>query len=379
MSKPGVRWMWLIGLLYIPVETAAQSPTFDIYWVDVEGGAATLVVSPTGESLLIDTGYPGADNRDASRILAATQEAGLTRIDYLVITHFHRDHVGGLQALAGMIPIEKCFDHGTTTEESNQQWLDAYLSVCGDKRAAVEAGEKIPFGSVEIDVIASDGRLVTTPVNNGGSNTLCVTAEHKPQASPENQRSVGALFTYGRFTFLDLGDLNWAKEVELSCPVNKVGEVTLYQTSRHGAWDDGGLADAPLCDQASGRRREQRSAEGAGGTSPGFREVSTAHYDRIAESPGIEGIWQGHRSLLDPDPAHNTAEDMIANLEETAECTAIGFGRRSARTARSPSRTAATGSAEPTRRAEPGACARGALAWLDGEPIGQRDSGRSAR
>ena len=98
MSKPVVRWMWLIGLLCIPVETAAQSRAFDIYWVDVEGGAATLVVSPTGESLLVDTGFPGTDNRDAKRIFAATQEAGLTRIDYLVITHFHRDHVGGLSS-----------------------------------------------------------------------------------------------------------------------------------------------------------------------------------------------------------------------------------------------------------------------------------------
>ncbi len=209
MSKPVVRWMWLIGLLCIPVEAAAaQSRTLDIYWVDVEGGAATLVVSPTGESLLVDTGYPTEDDRDAKRIFAAAQEAGLTRIDYLVITHFHADHVGGLQALAEMIPIETCLDHGTTTEESNQRWLDAYFSVCGDKRAAVEAGEKIPFGAVEIDVIASDGRLLTTPVNGGGFNALCATAEHKPQASPENRRSVGALFTYGRFTFLDLGDLN---------------------------------------------------------------------------------------------------------------------------------------------------------------------------
>ena len=321
MSKPVVRWMWLIGLLCVPVETAtAQGRTFDIYWVDVEGGAATLVVSPTGESLLVDTGFPGSDDRDAKRIFAATQEAGLTRIDFLVITHFHRDHVGGLQALAEMIPIEKCFDHGTSTEESNRQWLDAYLSVCGDKRAVVEAGEQIPFGAVEIDVIASDGRLITTPLNGGESNPLCAAAEHKPQASPENQRSVGVLFTYGRFTFLDLGDLNWAKEVELSCPINRVGEVTLYQTSRHGAWDDAGSPAHVYAIKPQVIVVNNGPRKGLGGTSPGFREVSTAHYDRIAKSPGIEGIWQGHRSLLDPDPAHNTAADMIANLEDTAEC-----------------------------------------------------------
>ena len=321
MWKPIVGWIWLMGLLCIPVETAlAQSRNFDIYWVDVEGGAATLVVSPTGESLLIDTGFRTDDDRDAQRILAAAQEAGLNRIDYLVITHFHADHVGGLQALAELIPIETCLDHGTTTEENNQRWVDAYLGVCGDKRAAVEAGEKIPFGTVEIDIIASDGRLITTAVNDGRFNPLCATAEHKPQASPENQRSVGALFTYGRFTFLDLGDFNWAKEVELSCPINKVGEVTLYQTSRHGAWDDAGSPTHLYAIKPQVVVVNNGPRKGLGGTSPSFSEVSTMHYDRIVKSPGIEGIWQGHRSLLDPDPAHNTAEEMIANLEGTAEC-----------------------------------------------------------
>ncbi len=321
MATSVIRWIGLIGAVCMWADTAtAQSRTLDIYWVDVEGGAATLVVSPTGESLLVDTGFPQADNRDAKRIFAATQEAGLTRIDYLVMTHFHRDHAGGLQALAEMIPIEKCLDHGTNTEESNQQWVDAYLSVCGDKRAAVEAGEKIPFGDVEIDVIASDGRLITSPVNAGRANPLCATAERKPQASPENQRSVGALFTYGRFTFLDLGDFNWAKEVELSCPTNLVGEVTLYQTSRHAAFDDAGSPTHLYAMKPQVVVVNNGPRKGLGGTSPGFEEVSTAHYERIAQSPGIEGIWQGHRSLLDPDPAHNTAEEMIANLEDTDEC-----------------------------------------------------------
>ena len=96
--------------------TAAQPSTFDIYWVDVEGGAATLAVAPTGESLLIDTGFPGSDDRDAKRIFAVAQEAGLSRIDHLIITHYHTDHVGGLEALAEMIPIGRCYDHGTNTQ-----------------------------------------------------------------------------------------------------------------------------------------------------------------------------------------------------------------------------------------------------------------------
>ncbi len=305
---------------FLGLGAAAQTKPFDIYWVDVEGGAATLLVSPNGESLLVDTGFPSEDNRDAERIFAATQEAGITRIDTLVITHFHRDHVGGLQALAEMIPIGRCVDHGTNTEESNQRWVDAYLSVCREKRAAVGPGERIPFGPVTVDVVASDGGLIETPVNDGGDNPLCATAEQKAQASPENQRSVGALFTYGRFTFLDLGDFNWAKEVELSCPTNMVGEVTVYQTSRHGAWDDAGSPTHLYAIKPQVIIVNNGPRKGLGGTSPGYSEVATRHFERMSNSPEVEGIWQGHLSLLDPDPAHNTAPQMIANLEETAEC-----------------------------------------------------------
>lgn len=320
MARVASMSVWLTGYLCLLVSpAAAQSPTFDIYWVDVEGGAATLMVAPTGESMLIDTGWETEDGRDAKRIAGAAAEAGLTQIDTLIITHYHADHVGGLRALADLISIGRCLDHGTNTEESNQRWVDAYLEVCGDKRAAVEAGQSLTLGPVEVDLIASNNQLIAAPVNGGGPNARCATAVRKTQASPENQRSVGALFTYGRFTFLDLGDLNWAKEIELSCPVNKVGQVTVYQTSRHGAFDDAGApthlyAIAPQVVVVNNGPRK-----GLGGTSPGFSEVSTAHYARIAASPGIEGIWQSHRSLLDPAPDHNTSEDMIANLGETAD------------------------------------------------------------
>lgn len=320
MLKSMVKWVVLAGVCGLHMATiTAQSPTLDIYWVDVEGGAATLMVAPTGESLLVDTGFP-ADDRDAERIFAMATEAGLTQIDYLIITHYHRDHVGGLEALAGMIPIVACLDHGTNTEESNQQWVDAYLRVCGEKRTAVAAGETVQLGAVSVDIVASNNQLITAPVNGGQMNPLCATAENKPQASPENQRSVGALVTYGRFSFLDLGDLNWAKEVELSCPTNKVGEVTMYQTSRHGAWDDAGAPAHLYAIKPQVIIVNNGPRKGLGGTSPGFDEVSTAHYERMARSPGVEGIWQGHRSLLDPDPGHNTADDMIANLEDTEHC-----------------------------------------------------------
>jgi competence protein ComEC len=313
-----VRWMCLIAFLLVPVGTArAQPRNLDIYWIDVEGGAATLMVSPSGESLLFDAGWEVGD-RDAKRIFAVAQQAGLKKIDDFILSHFHADHAGGLQALAKLIPIDKCFDRGDFIEPANQRWRDAYLSVCANKRTILQAGDKIPLKGLQVDVIASNGRLLAKPIRGGAPNPLCATAQNKPPDVPENQLMVGALFTYGKFRFLDLADLDWEKEMEFACPVNKVGEVTIWQAGRHGALDGAGAPGFLYAIKPQVVIVNNGPRKGLGGPSPGTQRAQTVHYDRIAKTPGIEGIWQGHRSLLDPD--HNTAEDMIANLEDTAEC-----------------------------------------------------------
>ena len=173
MSSPFARSVWLVALLLAPVDAAVAQPrTLEIYWVDVEGGAATLIVSPSGESLLFDAGWE-VDDRDAKRILAAAQQAGLKKIDYFVLSHFHADHAGGIAALARLIPIGGCFDRGDFIEPPNQRWRDAYLSVCGTRRTILAAGDRIPLKDVQVDVVASNGHLVATPVNNGAANPLC--------------------------------------------------------------------------------------------------------------------------------------------------------------------------------------------------------------
>jgi competence protein ComEC len=297
----------------------AQSKNLDIYWVDVEGGAATLVVSPSGETLLYDTGWE-VDGRDAKRIAAVLQQAGRTRIDAFVLSHFHADHAGGLRALAALVPIGRCFDRGDFIEPANQRWRDAYLSVCGAKRTILKADDQIPMKDVRIDVVASNGRILTKPVRGGTPNPRCASAENHPPDVPENQLMVGALFTYGRFRFLDLADLDWQKEMELACPRNMLGHVTLWQAGRHGALDGAGApgflhAIAPQVVVVNNGPRK-----GLGGPSAGAEKPATAHYARIAATPGIEGIWQGHLSLFDRGASVNTAEDMIANLEESAQC-----------------------------------------------------------
>jgi len=300
-----------------PVHPLAQSRNLDIYWVDVEGGAATLVVSPSGESLLYDSGWEVGD-RDAKRIADAAKAAGIIRIDDFVLSHFHADHAGGIVALSKLLPIGRCFDRGDFIEPANQRWRDAYLSVCGGKRTILNAGDRIPLKGVQVDVVASDGKLVVRRIAGGGPNPLCATAENHPADVPENQLMVSALFTYGTFRFLDTADLDWEKEMELACPVNRLGRVTIWQTGRHGALDGAGApgflyAIAPQVVVVNNGPRK-----GLGGPSPGAQRAATIHYERLAASPGIEGVWQGHLSLFDRE--HNTTPDMIANLEDTDQC-----------------------------------------------------------
>ena len=296
-----------------------QERSLDIYWIDVEGGAATLIVSPSGESLLYDAGWE-VDGRDGKRIAAVVQQAGLKKIDHFVLSHFHADHAGGLQELSKLVPIGRCFDRGDFIEPANQKWRDIYLAACASKRTIVKAGDTIPLDGVQIDVVASNGQLIAKPLAGGGPNPLCVSAEHKPAEGPENQFMVGALFTYGRFRFLDLADLDWEIELELACPTNRLGQVTIWQAGRHGALDGAGApgflhAITPQVVVVNNGPRK-----GLGGASAGSPKPVTRHYERIAATPGIEGIWQGHLSLLAKDKASNTSADMLANFEESAEC-----------------------------------------------------------
>ena len=304
----------------------AQARNLDMYWIDVEGGAATLIVSPSGESLLIDTGWTVGD-RDAKRIYAVAQQAGLTKIDYLVISHFHADHVGGLAALSKMIPIGKFFDHGDAIEKENQQWLDSYHTASAGKRTIVKPGDEIPFKGVKTLVVSSDQHVIQTTLKGGGPNPLCANAEQKAPVAPENQRTVGVMLSYGKFKFLNLIDLDWEKEMKLACPVNKLGQVTVVQTSRHGSSDDAlapaflGAIKPQVVIVNNGPRKEMGQVNNnVKSVTPHAAPYEKNAYLRLAGIPGIEGIWQEHLSLLDKDPSHNTAENMIANLEETADC-----------------------------------------------------------
>ena len=183
---------------------------------------------------------------------------------------------------------------------------------------------------LDVQVVASDGKILDQPVKGGGPNPLCTDAEQKVPAGPENARGVGVLLTYGKFKFLNLIDLDWAKEMELACPVNKLGKVTVYQTGRHGSFDGAGApallgAISPQVVIVNNGPRKglgqpditAKSATPAGKTAAPYEKNA---YLRLAKLPGIEDIWQGHLSLVDKAPEHNTSPDMIANVEESADC-----------------------------------------------------------
>src|SRR3954469_2455401 len=196
------------GLMLVATLSGA-SRNLEIYWIDAEGGAATLIVSPSGQSLLVDTANRTPDDRDAKRIFAAAQAAGLKKIDILLTTHFHGDHIGAMAALAKMIPIEKYMDHGESIEIARPKVAaeyKAYEELSAGKRTILKAGDKIPLKGVDIVVVQSAGKAITKPLKGAGAtNPVCAEFKEHPQdQDPDNDQSVGFVLTYGKFDFIDL-------------------------------------------------------------------------------------------------------------------------------------------------------------------------------
>jgi competence protein ComEC len=292
----------------------AQQKTLDIYWIDAEGGAATLIVSPSGESLLVDTANKTPDDRDAKRILAAAQMAGLKKIDILLTTHFHSDHIGSMPALAKLIPIEMYMDHGDSVELNRPAVAAAYKAyqeLSAGKRKILKAGDKIPLKGVDIDVIMSAGQAITKARKGAGAaNAACAEfKEHPPEPDPDNDQSVGIVLKYGKFDFIDMGDLTWNYEQKLVCPKNLIGKIDLYQTTHHGL-------DRSNSPQFVWAIQPTVAVMNDGPRKGGQASV----FETLRKSPGLQDIWQGHLALLTPKEV-NTDEKMIANLGTSAECT----------------------------------------------------------
>jgi competence protein ComEC len=277
-----------------------------VYFVDVEGGQATLFVTPEGESLLIDTGWPGNNGRDADRIVAAAKDAGISKIDYLLITHYHDDHVGGAPQLAAKIPIGTFIDHGPNREmDGNSPKLyEAYKTLLDSgkyKHITAKPDDVIPVGSLRARVISADGVVLSRPQPGAQKNDSCG-ASAPAGDQTENPRSLGVLITFGEFKILDLGDLTADKEYALMCPDNRIGHVDVYVASHHGFNQSGSEA---LVHAIAPRVAIVDNGAKKGG--------SPSALDIIKSSPGLRAMWQLHYSE-EGGEAHNTPADLIANL-----------------------------------------------------------------
>ncbi|HYR82660.1 MAG TPA: MBL fold metallo-hydrolase [Terriglobia bacterium] len=280
-----------LAAAFPPAQNRTSKP-LDIYVIDVEGGNATLFVSPSGESLLIDTGNAGpAAARDAGRILAAIKDAGLQQIDHLIITHWHGDHFGGLAELASHTTIREFIDHGPNVQPG--ALADEFLEktypflYAKAKHTVAKPGDKIPMAGLDVRVVTSAGQTIKTPLPGAGApNPYCANFK-AGENNAEDPQSVGTHITFGKFRTVHLGDLTRNKEFELMCPNNRLGTVDVLLGLHHG--------QASSNSEVMVHALHPRVAIMNDGTRKGGEPevMKTVH-----SSPGLEDLWQIHFSQL---------------------------------------------------------------------------------
>lgn len=302
-------WAGLLAAALAGALPAAKN--LEIFSIDVEGGQATLLVSPSGDSMLVDTGWPGFQGRDADRIAAAAKAAGVKKIDYLVITHFHADHVGGVQNLTHKLPIVHFVDHGENSETDQAAKIRfTEYSAFRDKgqHILVKPGDTIPVKGLDVKVLSSDGALIASPLPGAGQpNPACEGYAQPAADKTENSHSVGMLISFGAFRMLDLGDLTKDKDYQLACPVNKIGPVDLYLVSHHGLDQSGSL---PFVRAIRPRVALMNNGARKGGSEGTFETLRAAQ-------PAFD-IWQLHYAIA-AGKESNSNDSFIANLDEKCE------------------------------------------------------------
>jgi competence protein ComEC len=302
-------------LLALFTASVTAAPNLELYFIDVEGGKSVLLVSPSGQSMLFDVGWPASNNRVASteRIVEAVQAAGLKRIDFLVISHFDVDHLGDVPQLVAKIPVGRIFDHGDY-QTSNPQAIQRFASYAALREkighTILNVGDKVPIKGVDVQVLSAGGQLIAKPLAGAGQrNALCDNYKQQDALANdvEDNQSIGLLITLGKFRMLDLADLEAHHDHDLVCPENLIGTVDVYNVNVHGQFKGiapelVGALHAPVIIQANGARKG----------------ADAQTWPVLDAAPGRRGktkdIWQLHYSLNAGKDA-NPPDDFIANLE----------------------------------------------------------------
>ncbi len=282
----------------------------EIVWIDVEGGAATLVVTPEGESLLMDCGWPG--KRDAERIKKAADGAGVKKIDHYLTSHWHTDHWGGVADLSAILPIAKYYDHGFPGPESKDvdpKLKEAYLKASGGKSIVLKPGDTVPLKGAAVKILSAHGIVLGEEAGAPQVRRCQANPEHpaKAEDTSDNARSLGFLLTFKDFKFLNMGDLTWNVEHKLVCPANLIGTVDVYQSTHHGLSQSNHPALLKAVQPAV-------AVINCGAKKPG----KAFSFRAIRETPGLKDIFQVHRNV-ELGAEDNAPAELVANDEEKCE------------------------------------------------------------
>ena len=298
----------VIALCTLAMASRAAEKDLRIFFIDVEGGQATLFVAPSGESMLVDTGWGYNAYRDANRIAQVAKLAKIKKIDYVVITHYHSDHVGGVPQLVSKVPVKTFVDHGPNREDtnaSNHLYSEYQAAISSAEHIVAKPGQTLPFKDLAVTFVSADGAVLQRALNGAGQpNASCQDVAQKDPDPTENARSVGMVVQYQRFKAVDLGDLTWNKELDLMCPDNRLGKTDLLIVSHHGS----DLSGSPALVHALAPRVAiiDNGAKKGG---------SASTWDIVKSSHGLEDIWQLHYADA-AGQEHNTTDPYIANVDE---------------------------------------------------------------
>ncbi len=308
----------IMSLLSIGSARADQkNGRLDIYFIDVEGGASTLFVTPGGESLLIDSGYPDNNGRDRDRILkVAKQVAGLSHIDHAAVTHRHRDHYGNHAALSTQIKIKNFWDRGIPDALQEDEQFEArivdYRSASQNRSKTLKPGNALPLnsGNTPLSVkIVTASRMVIP--NTGKPTPYAELHEPLQQDKSDTAASLSFLLTFGNFKFLCCGDLTWNIEAKLMTPNNPIGQVDLFMVTHHGLPSSNNPVLVRAIDPVVAVMCNGPTKGGSLQTIQTLRKVKS-----------LKHWYQLHRNV-NLKPQQQAPAEFIANTEKTSDCKGV--------------------------------------------------------